>query len=354
MKTRFFSILVVLSLLVSIVPATSAQDGDELICFNLPADDCALLLAATANSENAQSFSLDYTVDISLTGIGTLGTMMGEGTGGGGDTAINITGSGVYMADPTAFPPAAIETTFDATMSGTENESDTINVIVVDGFIYNTNTETETWEGRSIAEMMNSPEVAGLLGTFMGSGDASDLPGGALDPGSLLGGNMSSMLEGVGDLTTLLEIPGFIDHVRDANVEMMGQEVAVFKLNVDMAPLFASAQFQSLMTNALSAAAAEDPDVASAGMLLPMLLAGTSITVVETQYVGLDDNFIHGMGLDLVANLDMSALMGASASTEMELPPIVLEINFMVTLDQINETFDIAAPADAVIISDME
>ncbi len=352
MKTRVFSLLVVLALLVSIVPAISAQGDDTLTCFNLAEEDCTILLAATANSENINSFAMDYSVAVSLIGLEAIGPMLGET---GGDTVIDVKGDGTFTMVEDVFPPIAMETSLDASMTGAENQSGSMSIVIADGFAYFRDSETETWLGQSIVEAMNSPEIAGLLGGFLGEGDLSDLPSGALSPEGLLGSDMAGMLEsaGMSDVMGMLQIPGFINHVREADVDMMGQNMHVFKLTLDSAPLFESPEFQSLLTNALTAAAAEDPDMASFGMLLPMLLDGTSITLEQTQYVGADDMFIHGLGLDLVATLDMSALMTTSGSSgsDMQMPPITLEVHFEVTLDQINESFEIMAPEGATIIS---
>jgi hypothetical protein len=67
------------------------------------------------------------------------------------------------------------------------------------------------------------------------------------------------------------------------------------------------------------------------------------------------DLLIHKLSVDINGSLDLATLMQAGGSQSQnapQIPPITLALHFEVTLDQLNGTFDIAAPEGATILTD--
>jgi hypothetical protein len=358
MKTRLVSsLLIVLVLLAGVVPAVNAQGGDNtLTCYNLSADDCNLLVGAIANSENIQSFNMNFSLDFSLSGLSMLGAMTGSGADSGmpGDITFHVEGSGPFaMVTSDTFPPIIMDLAMNAMLnSGSDSQSGNMEVRIVDGYVYFTDPTTGEWSGTLIEDAMQAAETdLGITGLLPSSGD---MPQGQLNPQDLLGTDPNALMQAAGlsgtDAASLLEIPGFINHVRLDDQDNMH----VFELTIDFAPLFASTEFQNIVNAAITQATASDPNAAQTAMMVPMLLGGLTGNVVETQKVGIDDNFIHGVGLNLNMTLDLAALMPPSSSTSSntpQLPPIDLVFSFNVDLDQINQTFEVAAPEGATILT---
>lgn len=358
MKTRLLSLLLVLVLLMGMVPAANAQgDDSSLVCYNLSAEDCALLVGALANSEGIESFNMNFSLDFSLSGLSVFGAMMGTGAEEGmpGDITFHVDGSGPFaMLMSDAMPPIIMDLALNAMMnSGADSESGTINIRIVDDYIYFSDPDSGEWKGLLFEDAMQFAEDEMGLGGMFGEGG---MPEGELNPEDLLGTDPNALMEAAGlgeDAAALLEIPGFINHVRLADQDMMGQSMHVFELTLDFAPLFASTEFQNILNTSISQASEADPEAAQMAMMVPMLLGGLTGSVVQTQMVGATDNFVHGYGLDLNAALDLAALMPPSSSgaDAPQLPPINLVVGFDVSLDQINETFEVTAPEGATILT---
>jgi hypothetical protein len=357
MKTRFVSsLLLVLVLLVGMVPVANAQGGDNyLTCYNLSEADCNLLVGALANSENIQSANLNFSMDFSLSGLSMLGAMAGSSSSEGmpGDITLHVDGSGPFaMVTSDTFPPIVLDLAINAMLNdGTSTDSASMEMRIVDGYLYFSDPETGEWAGMLMEDAMKFAEdEMGMTGLFPSEGD---MPEGELNPQDLLGSDPSALMDAAGlgeDAASLLEVPGFINHVRLDDQDNM----YVFELTLDFAPLFASTEFQNLLNTALTQAQESDPEAAQMAMMVPMLLGGLSANIVETQKVGIDDNFIHGVAMDLNATLDLAALMPPSSSdtgNTPELPPIDLTLSFNVDLDQINETFEVVAPEGATILT---
>ncbi len=355
MKSRLLSVVLVFTLLLATVPAVNAQGDDTyLTCYNLSAEDCTLLLEGMAASEAIQSFNMNFTMHLNLNGLGAMAAMMGAGADEApGDIAIHVEGSGPFsLVETEALAPFMLDLAINAAMdAGTESQSGTINVRIVDDFVYFTDPETGAWQGIAMADAMKvGEEQMGLGGLLGGSGE---MPSGELNPADLLGGDPNAMMQAAGlgeDAAALLQTPGFINHVRLPDQNGMNG----FELTLDFAPLFASTDFQNLLNTAMSqAASAEDPSAAQAAMMVPMLLAGTTIKIVQTQWYNAADKFINSYGLNLAATLDLAALMGPSSSGSQtpQIPPIELLLDFVVTMDQINSAFEVVAPEGATILT---
>lgn len=355
MKKRVLSLLMVVMIVLAAAPTVFAQGTEDMMCVGLSEADCAILMEATAKSEEIESFFMDFSVDMTLSNLGAVAMMMGE-TEEVGDITMNIAGNGPFMTDMTVMPPARMAMTVDAEVNdGTEVDGGNVQIVIADGVIYSSEDAGATWEGITFEDALNSMDpsdramIEGLLG-----GDLSELPEGALSPNDLAAGSPFAMLEEFGlseeAIMSLVDVPGFITQQRVADEEMMGQTMIVFESVVELAPLFASEEFATVLNGVMAVAAEEDPSVAEMGMMVPMLLSGLDVTITQTQYIGADDMYVHGLGLDFLLSFDLSMLMGGGEGGQ-EIPPIVLDFQFDVTLDQINEAFDITAPEGAVMLS---
>lgn len=362
MKKRSLTFAIVLMMVLGIIPTVSAQGGDNfLTCFNLSPADCEILMAAEANTEaNLRSFNLNISLDFSVTGLGTLsGAMPGGTSGASGDMSLHVEGGGPVVVDESGVvPPVATQLNLVGTLteSGT-TDTRPLNIVIVDGVLYAQNPLGE-WRGVTFEDLLQGDaEAQAMLGGLLG-GEGGELPSGAMTPGSLTGMDPEAMLESMGlgsDVIDLLRTPGFINAERLPDEERMGQTMYVFSLSADSGPLFASPAFQNLLNSALMEAAGSDSDMGNMAMLLPMLLSGTTITFNQTQWIGADDQFIHATTMDFQLTLDMNALMGAaganSGGSSVQMPPIVIQFHLEIGLEQLNQPFEITAPAGAVIVT---
>lgn len=354
MKSRLLSVLLVFALLLAAVPAVNAQGDDTyLTCYNLSAEDCTLLLEGMAASEAIQSFNMNFTIQLNLNGLASMAAMMGASPDEApSDIAVHIEGSGPFaMVQTQALAPFLLDLAINAAVdAGVDSQSGSINVRIVDDFVYFTDVESGAWMGVAMADAMKVAEEQMGLGSLLGG--SGEMPSGELNPADLLGGDPNAMMEAAGlgeDAAALLQTPGFINHVRLPDQNGMNG----FELTMDFAPLFASADFQNLLNTAMTqAASADDPSASQMAMMVPMLLAGTTIKIVQTQWYNAADKFINSFGLNLAASLDLAALMGPSASSSSaQIPPIELLMDFVVTMDQINGTFEVVAPEGATILT---
>lgn len=362
MKSRLLTLLVVLAVVMGIAPAVNAQGGDNfLTCFNLSPEDCEILMAAEANTEaNLNSFDLNLSLDFSMTGLSTLGPMMGDTSGGIGDVSLHVEGGGpVVKVETDGVPPVETQLNLVGTLveNGTEDTRN-FNLVIVDGVLYAQHPDTGEWRGVTFEELLSDPETQAFLGGLLGGEGGGELPSGALTPGSLTGMDPEAMLESMGissDMLDLLRTPGFINAERLPDEDRMGQTMYVFSLSADSGPLFAAPAFQSLLNSAIMDAASSDSDLGSMAAVIPMLLGSTSITFNQTQWIGADDQFIHATTIDFQLSLDLSALMGAaganSGGSNVQMPPIVIQFHLEIGLEQLNQPFEITAPAGAAIVT---
>jgi|GEM_PF-6892357 len=371
MKLRIVSLLLALALILSLVPIANAQGGAP--CYNLPQADCDVLLAAQANTEeNLNSFQMQFMVDLTIGGLGTLGAMFG-GASGAGSTGpdqfvLHVEGEGPFAANPEASAADAMNAFAMAlnmnasAVMGTDEQAGPLSFVIVDGVYYQIEPPIDLSEmgitgvvGITLQQVMTlAMEQAGVSG----------LPGGAMTPDNITGVSPDAMMEqfaaneglmqALQNMPAAEDIPGFISLERLANEDVLGQAMSPFSLSVDLSTLFASQEFQAVLQQAVSGAAESDPSAAQMGMMIPMLLSGVTLTADVTQWVG-SDQFIHKLSVDINGSLDLATLMQAGGSQSQnapQIPPITLALHFEVTLDQLNGTFDIAAPEGATILTD--
>ncbi len=338
MTKRIVVLLTLLAVMMGLVSAVSAQDAG---CFNLSADDCAIINAASANTaENANSFVQTYTIDFSVSGLAMMGM---------GDITFTLEGSGPFVFFPDAAAdalPFAMDQTMNVAFNdGTTDGAATIRFVIVDNVLYAQDPTTEAWVGVNLIDLMNSPEIAGSLPV-----NPADLMGGDMsalgDPAALLGGLGPDEMAAI---DAMVNTPGFLNYERLADEEGMGQALYPFSFTADFAPLFASEIFGAFMEGFTGGLTEADPSTAQMAMLLPILLENSTAVVNVTQWVGANDNFIHKLSFTVASDIDLSALMGASGTgTEME--PISINLVFTVDLTDLNAAPTVVAPEGAEMV----
>lgn len=352
MKSRLLAILLVFVFVVGMISTVSAQEMDP--CLGLSSDDCAILQAADANAATLNSFTASFDFNLELTGLGTLGAMMGSTDAGTPDSitiTANASNSPIVMNADAADPSAALAMAMDVNGSisglgeGTDT-SGTFSFVIVDGVFYARDPETGEWQGMTLEDAASELGGAGL----------------PVDPSSLLQGDTSSMdaatdpaalLAEAGlapeDVEALMNVEGFLGQQRVADTELHGQAMAAFESTVDISALLASSEFQEVLMTA--AQSSDDPDAAQAaqiGMLLPMLVQDANVKL--TRWIGVNDQLPHRLVLDVNATLDISAMMGAAGGDAPPMDPVVFTMTLDIELDQHNATTAPVAPEGATMV----
>lgn len=320
MKLRVLFVTVVLLLMASLA-AVSAQDFDP--CLGLAAEDCAAINEAYANLENVNSFSFDYSIDFSVSGIpesaGLGSSEITFSNAGNGYMALNL------EAMDTATIPADISMTMTSSWTGfgpdMEDASDVPNEFrVIDNIIY-------VGDGMGGWFSIDATESADMGAATLGF-DPAEM---ATDPEA-----MDEALGMASGFLPLVNVPGFLAYTRDGDV---------FTFNADITALIQSPEFMEAMS---SLSEAEDPNMQQAAMvvsILPMVFEEANMTV--TQNVNPDLGVVDGLGFTLDATVDGSLL-----DPEMT-DPIVISLDFSVSIADPNGEFEFVVPENAVPLDQM-
>jgi hypothetical protein len=280
MKVRHFVFLMVLALLVALIPAASAQDA---MCFNLSAADCETLTAAQANSANITSSGISFSLDLSVTGLDQLDA-------GTGDITVSASGDGSWSFDiaqvdnPMQGVSAAMD--FQLSISGAGNdESIAFSFVVADGVVYFQDPESQQWFSMSMEQAMGMSGMPFSPEMFT-------------NPAAMAG-----MAGGMGDMSAfndLANVPGFISMERGSDTTVGGVNASPFTTNVDFLPLLTSPEFGEILgmaMGAMSGGTGTTPgmDGAQLAQMIPMMIGDSTASLKLTQFVGTDDNFLHGL-----------------------------------------------------------
>ena len=350
---KLLSFVLVIALVV-LIPAVAAQEGDPA-CFNLSAEDCAVLTAASANTDTISSFTQTFFIDFDLSGLSML-------TGGPEDSiTAQISGSGPFVLGVAGDVPFALRLDMDVAFDdGMDSITASIPFAIVDGILY------IPGEDEIVGIPLNEETLAML--------DFDDLTGGMLplEAEDLLGGgDMMAPPATLGDLFgfdgAAMEVDEFVlrytDYQRLSDVMLLGQTMYPFALTLDLTGMIRSPEVQELVNELLGVAdmfaddeMMADPMLGMMMGLVPMLLEGIEGQLVVTQYVGADNNFINKLTVDLDLALDLGLLFGMGEPQEgmPEFPPITVDLTFDVELTDINEDLVVTAPAGARILTPEE
>lgn len=314
-RTVFVSVIAILMLMFAAV--VDAQDVDP--CLGLNESDCQLINTATLNTlASAQSFNQNWTINFSVTGSPT-----------GEDVIFNATGSGPVVLDMAAMDgiPLTFQQMIDVEFSDMGSmQSASLVATLSDGIFYFDLGDGNV-QGINLMEAMDAAESGGMGLPI----DPSEI---MEDPTSALGEDvdMEALMTLGEDLGALAAIPGFLNYNRDG---------AVYTFTADIGTLISNPDFSNALMQIGEATG--QSDVASMGMLLPMLLDNGVITVRQT--VDEANMLVTGLNFRLDGTVNAGALTG-----ETEMPPIVIVLDFNVELSDLNGNFSIVAPENATLI----
>lgn len=392
MRSKLFSLLVVLALLLGTFGTALAQDMPAPFCGDLSAEDCDLLVAAQEAMLGVTSYKSSATYGATLTGIPGLPAS---------EVAVTVAVDGAFAFDDAALAAAqglagktqaevmamlAEDATplvdllggagVDATVSVdmTPELADafaaqaggiaipaaaSVGIILVDGVLYVDLTEIaplmagvpEGWIGIPVGELVQAQVDAGVFAAAAAQMDPSQL-----DPSTAAALGVQSML--MGD-AKLFEQFMTVERVEDTDVN--GEASAVFVTTFDVASLIASPEFAEIVkTLAASGAMGEGaPSAADIDQVLsmipmvgPMIFQGLEVGGSTT--VGLTDNYIEESTAefkwDLSGLIQMAAMSGQLPEGVVAGDTVAIDITTDVADSDFNADQAIEAPADAMMI----
>ncbi len=308
---RMVALLAVFALLLTLVPASFAQD----MTFGLSQDDFNALTAANAASASATSAQFTFTTSFAATGE--------DGAG-----ALDLTGTGAFDSAAGVFQ-LAVDGQADMG-DGSGQTPISAELRVVDGSLY---AQVPAMLGPQWLQV--TPEELGQ----MTEGLSASLP---FSPDALANGDMSGM-DGATEFMMALATLQPEDYI---SLTRNGDQ---FSAIVDITGLLGSEEFQAAIRSAI----AENADqMEESGMTeaevnellanLPAALEGTTIGL--DQYV--TDGMISRTVLNLALNADPSVMGqdGEAAS---------LALTFDISLSGYNQPVTVTAPEGAVLLSEM-
>lgn len=326
MKRNLMLLLVIFTMVVSFAGMAGAQDVDPN-CFNLAGTaDCELLQGAIANTEaNLTSFNMNFAIDATVTGLAALQP-------GIGDITFSVAGEGpfVFTGEGQAPFAMALDMTVNAN-DGTNTIETPASFAIVDDVVYFQNPEDGAWMGMSIEDAMSASGGAGL------PVDPSALAGGEI-PG--VDDEMMGQLMGV-LLPIVTAVPNYGGYERGADVDGL----AVFTYTLDLSGLLQDEAVAAAITEALAAAAEENPMLG----MVPMLLPGFGGDVTVTRYVDAESNFVVGLDFGLNLTLDLNAMVPSSSEAP-SLDPVAITLDFQVELSELNSAVAPVAPEGATMM----
>lgn len=315
---RFAGLMMVVFLFVAALP-TYAQ---VVNCYDLSADDCAIVTNSTVATASLTGLSVDFEADVAITGLALVG-MLSEDEAPE-DIFINVTGNGDI--DLSQATPAFA---FNFVMTNaTAGETVALGVSIVDGALY-----------------LDTPE--GVVGVNLDAATLAELglPADFLSNSPSTFGDLMALDDSMPvdvDSADLSAIEPYITFAREAD-NAAGDSVFVFHLNIT--GLLNSPEINEVF-GALGAQLGDDPEIAQVMMLLPMFLSMVESEVAMAQAINAD-----GYVTNFNTNFYLGADFGAFFAPDAGLDPI--EINALVNVDMSN--FDtpnaIVAPADAVFLT---
>jgi hypothetical protein len=306
--TRLLSIVVVLLLLAVPLSSVFAQTDQNPLCNGLSAEDCDFVTSSQQMVATATSFAIPA-MEVSFNiNDGSSNTAFGMKASGevmlpeSGHFLLHLALTDISMepVDPTV--PSELEVLVNDTMA-----------------FVNYNGE---WYGQELSDK-DKADLQDALGQLTG----------AMAMG---GGDM-----GMGDMG--IDLTGVITTTRGDDTEMMGMNMATFSTSIDLTQLLVAVLSSPILGTLLGSSGADmglgelsPQDLQMMGMIFQPMLAGTTIDLQE--WIGLDDMYLHQLVLDVNIHIDLGMFGSEGAA------PITGAVHIDVSLDQINEMFDIAAP----------
>jgi hypothetical protein len=345
----------------------SAQDF-PVFCGDLSDDDCALLTEATETMRAVESaiFHLDF--DFAMSGLPDT-AMESINFQIGGDGAFAVDGDALSALSAFSMSPedllenieelpAMVEEAIQAIAADVtlvieippelSEQSPTplpervsVSARLVDGFAYvnldklaeldMSGSMPRSWQGIDLAGLYRSllerqmPSMNGMLSSMAGFGSMSAFT----DP------------EFLSSFTT-------VERLEDSEVD--GQAAAVFETTLDYGALFSDPTMLDIMRSSVEGMGGfggTKPDPETIDMMMTMYATMFDGLELEmTQTVGLDDHYVHQVGVFMDWTPAFGAMMGVSSANMPEMR-FVMEVH--VDLARFNDAPEISAPEDAHI-----
>jgi hypothetical protein len=313
---RKLSFLLAVVLTLALAAPTLAQGGDPL-CTGLSDADCQLLQGVQAAMTGVSSFSTpSWTIDLNIS----------DGTQ---QFSFNAKGSGAFQFSPDA-SQFLVHLVVDEASLVTPNgaQAGAAEVILTQdmGYVF-FNGE---WYGSEL-----TAEDLGSLGSVT-------------DLGSLIGGT-----EGMGDLSAAgIDLTGVLTTTRGADESIGGQPTAAFTTDINVGQLLVAVLASPMVGEMLGAAGGDlgmgemtPEDMQMMGMFLTPLLGQSTLSV--GQWVGLNDNMLHKIALEMVIDLNLSAF-------DPETPPISGNVSFASEIGAFNEPVSVSLPTSYRPIEELQ
>ena len=326
MKTRFVALFLVVVLALSLTSVVSAQNPG---CFDLSADDCAVIQTASANSNSITSFDMAFEIDIVASNLGVL-QMFSPGLPEA--ATFNITGVGPFQFVPDSEVP--VEMYLDMTVdidAGADmmQLSSEFPFAITNGHLYGPFDPS----GSIVGLPIDAEDLAGA---------AASAGAGAVVPMDMMVGSIGDIMgdtEGMG--MALAGMEQYFTYIRGDDVDLMGMTASPFIFTIDVTSLLQSPEAMAVIEMA-GGMAGDNPSVAGTMELIGPLLEAIVSEFSFTQYVVGD--MVQGLGSDLYFEIDLSPLMGAAPGS---MQPIVVEVFFETVVTNMNTPFEISAPDGA-------
>lgn len=305
---RLLSSFLLLALILTIVPATLAQDST----FGLSPEDFQALMDASAATASATSGQFTFTLDLSADAEGDA-------------MDLNLTGNGLFGTDDAGSPIFQLQLGGSATAEG-ETTPLNLEIRLVGESLYLQAPDFmgPQWLSLSSAEMDMMMESLPVNPDELASGDLSGLEG------------MEGM-EGMGEMMTALA------SLQPEQYILMSRDGDRFNTSIDLVGLLSSEAFQDLLVTAAQQEGTmemSEEEFRAQLTQLPAALAGSSLNF--DQYV--TDGMVNRMVLDANLSLDPTAV-GETGE------PVTIDLSFDLNLSGFNQSYSVEAPADAVPLS---
>jgi hypothetical protein len=142
----------------------------------------------------------------------------------------------------------------------------------------------------------------------------------------------------------------YVSIKRGDDAEFDGQKAAVFQTSIDLAGLFSSDEFRTILEQQIKqvggSTGMSQSDLDQAMELIQILLK--DFTFEMRQSIGLDDHYTHQISLSVYWPFDLNAIAGTDSGKKQ--PPIIIQVSFQGDLSQFNAAPLITAPENATII----
>lgn len=342
-----FMLALVIALL---VPMTAS--AQEMPCYGLSSGDCELFYQPNTTMGDVKSFTMQYTFNLNVPETFELSS-------DGGGNLSEVAG----VEDPfKAFNMDMVVNGSMNDLTSGESGAGSIEFRIIDGMFYlnlagipDVEESMKGWIG-----FMLEPFLTAMMEQFSAMGVPMDLE-------SLMSGEAAGMADmGEMDMSAFEDLFNkYITVTRGADIDVAGNAVAVFTMNLDLAGVFADPGLTeavnqwTTMVGEMAGDQMTEEDLQSlqmTGAMLPMLgmfFANTTFTL--TEHVGVNDGYMYGFGFDLNMTLDptmMAGMMGGEVDAEAE--PVTIVLNFMVELTNHNSEFTFTAPETFTEISPEE